>query len=87
MYGDGFNDTIVNPASNWTHPQRGEFSDVYRLSYNIYPIIGFVVTSLVCIVASLATGGLDDVKNVDEKLIAPFMAKLFRMRQKKVEPK
>jgi hypothetical protein len=59
--------------SNISDPHRGEFSDLYRLSYNIYPIAGFALTVLISIVGSLLLGGLKDSENVDERLISPTM--------------
>ncbi len=62
-------------------PQRNEYSDIYRLSYNLYPIIGFMLTAMTCIFASLATGGVRDMRQVDAKYINPLMAKIFKLEK------
>jgi hypothetical protein len=74
-------------ASSYQPPQRGEFSDIYRLSYNLYPIIGFLLTGMTCIFASLATGGISQMKKVEKRLIHPFMWKIFRLKDDAVENK
>ena len=62
-------------------PQQNEFSDIYRLSYNLYPIIGFMLTAMTCISVSLVTGGVRDMKQVDPKYINPLMAKIFKLEE------
>ncbi len=74
-------------TSSYKPPQQGEFSDIYRLSYNLYPIIGFLVTGMTCIFASLATDGLSQMKKVEKRLIHPFMSKIFGLKDDTVENK
>ena len=49
---------LPNNATLPLPPQQNEFSDIYRLSYNMYPIIGFVLTTLICVVARLVQSKL-----------------------------
>jgi hypothetical protein len=65
------NTTLPLPA------RRGEFSDIYRMSYNLYPIIGFALTGALSVVGSVLTGGLSEVGEVDPRLINPFMWKML----------
>ena len=44
-----------------------EFEDIYRMSYNIFPVIGMALTIVLSILGSLATGGMasnaEDLQN------------------------
>ena len=83
-----FNVTSVEDANNTQVPihlveRPFEFEDIYRMSYNLYPIIGMVLTMVLCVVASLMTGGYNEIKDCDEEYIHPLAWKLFRMKSKK----
>ena len=80
-------DLFSTNASSYQPANRGEFGDIYRLSYNLYPIVGFLLTTMTCIFASIATGGLSQMKKVDRRLVNPFMWKLFGLNDEKVERK
>ena len=54
-----------------------EYGDIYRMSYNVYPIIGMVLTIVLSIIGSLATGGFDDIRAEDKDLVHPWAWKLF----------
>jgi len=47
------------------------------MSYNIYPIIGMVLTIILSIIASLLTGGLQDIRAEDKDLVHPWAWKIF----------
>lgn len=60
-----------------------EFEDIYRMSYNIFPIIGMILTIVLSIVGSLVTGGMDQLAREDlENLIFPFSWRLFGGKSK-----
>jgi len=58
-----------------------EFSDIYRMSYNIYPIIGMLLTIILSIVGSLTT--LSDSDEINEEFVHPIAMRLFRYKPKK----
>ena len=71
---------LQTPLSNETVPfhlleRPFEYQDIYRMSYNIFPIIGMLLTIVVSIVASLLTGGEqnDDIQDY----IHPLAWRLF----------
>ena len=53
-----------------------EFEDIYRMSYNIFPIIGMVLTIVLSILGSLATGGtasnIEDLQDYIHPLVWRF---------------
>jgi len=54
-----------------------EYGDIYRMSYNVYPIIGMVLTIVLSIIGSLATNGFDEIRAEDKDLVHPWAWKLF----------
>ena len=54
-----------------------EFEDIYRMSYNVFPIIGMVLTIVLSILGSLATGGLDQDPEDIREYVHPLAFKLF----------
>ena len=53
-----------------------EFEDIYRMSYNIYPILGMVLTMVLSIVGSLTTMSETD-EEVHDDLVHPIALKMF----------
>ena len=54
-----------------------EFEDIYRMSYNIFPIIGMVLTIFLSILGSLATGGIAANAEDLQDYIHPLAWRLF----------
>ena len=54
-----------------------EFEDIYRMSYNIFPIIGMVLTIFLSILGSLATGGMAANAGDLQDYIHPLAWRLF----------
>jgi hypothetical protein len=50
------------------------------MSYNLYPIIGFVSTVLFTILASLATGGWNESKELDVKFVDQKIGRFFKKK-------
>ena len=59
-----------------------EFEDIYRMSYNIYPILGMVLTMVLSIVGSLTTMSETD-EVVHEDLVHPIALKMFSRKARK----
>merc|ERR1712045_997245 len=59
-----------------------EFEDIYRMSYNIYPILGMVLTMVLSIDGSLTTMSETD-EVVHEDLVHPIALKMFSRKAKK----
>ena len=51
------------------------------MSYNIYPIIGMLLTIILSIVGSLTT--LSDSDEINEEFVHPIAMRLFRYKPKK----
>ena len=47
------------------------------MSYNVYPIIGMVLTITLSIIGSLATGGLSEIRAEDKDYVHPLAWKIF----------
>ena len=62
-----------------------EFEDIYRMSYNIYPILGMLLTIVLSIVGSLTTMSETD-EIVHEDLVHPFALKIFTTSKTKKFP-
>ena len=62
-----------------------EFEDIYRMSYNIFPIIGMVLTIVLSILGSLATGGIASNAEDLQDYIHP-LAWRFCCRKSKSQP-
>ena len=62
-----------------------EFEDIYRMSYNIFPIIGMVLTIVLSILGSLATGGIASNTEDLQDYIHP-LAWRFCCRKSKSQP-
>lgn len=54
-----------------------EFEDIYRMSYNVYPIIGMVMTMLFSVIGSLTTRSSEIDDEIDKDLIHPIGYKIF----------
>ncbi len=55
-----------------------EFEDIYRMSYNIFPIIGMCLTVVLSIVGSLLTGGFSQLEDDSIKdLVHPWSWRIF----------
>jgi hypothetical protein len=50
------------------------------MSYNLYPIIGFVSTASFSILASLATGGWDQSKELDLRFVDQKIGRFFKKK-------
>ena len=64
------------------HPLSDGFNiqDLYRMSYNIYPIIGMVLTMVLSVVASLVFARKSDPP-VKSSLVHPLAARLFKLNK------
>ena len=54
-----------------------EFEDIFRMSYNIFPIVGMVLTMVLSVLGSLAAGGIASNGEDLEKHIHPLAWRLF----------
>ena len=54
-----------------------EFEDIYRMSYNVYPIIGMVMTMLFSVIGSLTTRSSEIDDEIDKDLIHPIGYKIL----------
>ena len=72
----------VNATSGEMNPdvRNYDFYDVYRMSYLVYPIVGFIVTTMVSIFGSVVTGGGKETREEDEELFFPPSWRMFKRR-------
>lgn len=66
---------VLHAQAPTTNPD--DISWIYILSYNVYPVIGFVGTVLITLVTSLVTGGSKEINADDWRYFHPLAWKLF----------
>ena len=60
----------------------GDFTDLYKMSFHVYPILGLLLTFILMILISLVTGGGKDLTEDDEKYFYPPAWKMYRSFRK-----
>ncbi|XP_015786014.1 sodium-coupled monocarboxylate transporter 2 [Tetranychus urticae] len=56
------------------------FLKLYQIAFLLVPVTGFIICLFVSFVASLLTGGLNDVKHVDPNTLSPLVWKIWPER-------